>query len=161
VARPPPQKERIYLDRGRRTTQLMRDSLGGTTPMIRNCVLIPALVLAAKLDAQTSHLGTCDSAMTTLAMRQCLSGALDRADSALARYLKEARHQAQNAALLDTTQVVWERYRSFSCRAAGTQYEGGTMLPVVVLTCRLELTRARTHQLWTDYLQPDDSLPEP
>jgi len=33
VARRPPEREEVYLDRGRRTTQLMRDSLGSATTL--------------------------------------------------------------------------------------------------------------------------------
>jgi hypothetical protein len=38
VARRPPEREKVYLDRGRRTTQLMRDSLG-CTPSTMNVAL--------------------------------------------------------------------------------------------------------------------------
>jgi hypothetical protein len=50
VARRPLERERIYLDGGRRTTQLMRDSLGGCTDKMRTLAL---LILASACAAGT------------------------------------------------------------------------------------------------------------
>jgi uncharacterized protein YecT (DUF1311 family) len=127
----------------------------------RILVFLCALMCTTNLAAQTRRGAPCDSAATTLAMRQCLSADLSDAERDLARYLKESLVQAQKPSLLSQAQDAWQRYRDLACQSAGTQYDGGTMQPVVVLSCRLATTRARIHELWADYLQPDDSLPEP
>jgi uncharacterized protein YecT (DUF1311 family) len=49
-----------------------------------------------------------------------------------------------------------------ACRAAGSEYEGGTIKPLVVLNCLTDLARDRVHQLYNHYLRTSDtSLPEP
>ena len=103
----------------------------------------------------------CDTAETTLGLRQCLSTQIESAQLQLKRYSTKARRLALDTALFDSAQVVWQRYRDAACLAAGSQYEGGSLQLVVILACRLAMIRDRTHQLWGDFLQPDDSLPEP
>jgi uncharacterized protein YecT (DUF1311 family) len=125
-------------------------------------LLLPLLLLPSGLAAQDSLAMSCDSAMTTIDMSRCASRALEQAKRDLNRYLQEARRLAASRALLDSAQTAWERYREITCRAAGREYEGGTMKPVVVLNCLLDLTRRRLHELYDNYLRTSDTaLPEP
>ena len=130
--------------------------------MIRSILMPLVLLLPSTLHAQHSGTMPCDSAKTTLDMRRCASQALEEGKRDLDKYLKEARRVASKSALLDSAQAAWERYRDIACRAAGSEYEGGTIKPVVVLNCLLDLTRKRVHELYDDYLGMSDTpLPEP
>ncbi len=129
--------------------------------MIRYYLLVLALLAPPALRGQDSLTAGCDTAVTTLDMRRCVSRDLESAQRDLQRYLQESRRIAANRALLDSAQTAWERYRDLACRAAASEYDGGTMMPLVVLTCRLTITRHRTHDLWDDYLRESEALPEP
>ena len=128
----------------------------------RHCILCFCFLLPTVAYGQDSLAASCDSAVTTFEMRQCTSRKLERAKSELQRYLGEARRLALNGKLLDSAQVAWERFRDVECRASGAQYEGGTMQPLVVLSCLESLTRERIRHLYDDYIRTSDSpLPEP
>ena len=129
--------------------------------MLRSLLLTVWLTAPLTLRAQDSLRAACDTAITTLDMRRCVSRDLDEAERQLQRYLREARRHAADRALLDSAETAWAQYRDVACRAAGSQYQGGTMMPLVVLGCRLALTRNRTHELWDHYLRVDEVLPEP
>ncbi len=105
---------------------------------------------------------SCDSALTTVDMRRCASQALEQAKRDLNRYLQEARRLTAKRALLDSAQTAWERYREITCRAAGDEHQGGTMKPLVVLNCLLDLTRGRLHEVYDHHLRTSHTaLPEP
>jgi len=130
--------------------------------MIRSLLIPLVFLLPCTLQAQDSASLSCGSAKTTLDMQRCASNALEHAKRDLSKYLHEARRVASKSALLDSAQAAWERYREITCRAAGSQYEGGTMKPVVVLNCLLGLTRRRLHEVYDDYLRTSDTpLREP
>ena len=115
-----------------------------------------------ELFGQDSLRATCDTASTTYQMRQCASRDLTAARTELDRYLAEARRVAGKRSMLDSAQSAWERYRDISCRSAASQYEGGTMQPLVEVSCLAERTRARIRELYESYLRAaDTSLPEP
>jgi len=101
--------------------------------MIRRYLVAIALAVPTALEAQDSLRVACDSAMTTIDMRRCASRDLESAQRDLQRYLQEARRVAANRAQLDSSQAAWVRYRDVACRAAASEYEGGTMQPLVVL----------------------------
>jgi|SRR5690348_13099082 len=125
-------------------------------------LLVPLLLLPSGMAAQGSRSMACDSAATTIDMRRCASQTLEQAKHDLSRYLQEARRATAKRALLDSAQTAWEHYREITCRAAGAEYEGGTMKPLVVLNCLLDLTRRRLHEVYDHYLRTSDTtLPEP
>jgi len=130
--------------------------------MIRRYLFVLALAVPSTLGAQDSLRVACDSALTTIDMRRCASRDLESAQRDLQRYLQEARRVAANRAQLDSAQVAWLRYRDLACRAAGSEYEGGTMKPLVVLGCLTDLTHDRVRQLYNGHLRTSDTaLPEP
>ena len=125
-------------------------------------LLLPVLLPASLLAAQGSTTTACRDAKTTVDMERCASRDLEQAKRELDRYLQEARRLATNRALLDSAQAVWEHYRDVACRAAGSEYEGGTMKPLVMLNCLTDLARNRIRELYDHYLRTSQtSLPEP
>ena len=129
---------------------------------MRHILPLFTLLLPSLLAAQDSRATACRDAKTTVEMERCASRDLDQAKRDLDRYLQEARRVATNRALLDSAQALWEHYRDVACRAAGTEYEGGTIKPLVMLNCLTDLARNRVRQLYDHYLRTSDtSLPEP
>jgi uncharacterized protein YecT (DUF1311 family) len=129
---------------------------------MRHIFILFALFLPSLLAAQHSPATGCRDAKTTVDMERCASRDLDQAKRELDRYLQEARRLATNRALLDSAQAVWEHYRDVACRAAGSEYEGGTVKPLVMLNCLTDLARDRMRELYDHYLRTSNTpLPEP
>ena len=130
--------------------------------MLPRHLLVLIVALPSVLPAQDSTRFACDTAVTTIDMRRCASDTLVAVERELQRYLQEARRVTANRAQLDSSQVAWVRYRDLACRAEASEYEGGTMQPLVVLGCRTKVTRERIHQLYDGHLRTSDTkLPEP
>ncbi len=119
-------------------------------------LLFALLPVPACAQDTTAGSAECADAMTTLDMRRCFSTANVRADSAMADTFRAARDRSGVAAALDSAQARWERFRDAQCEAEGARYEGGTLQPVAVLTCRLGLTRARVRYLENLFGRPED-----
>ena len=122
-------------------------------PVIAVGLLLVSSGIATAQDTTVAAVD-CADAMTTLELRQCLSAANVRADSAMAVALQGAVDRG-NASALDSAQALWVQFRDAQCHAEGSAYEGGTLQPVEALACRLNLTRSRTA-----YLEKLFRLPE-
>lgn len=84
------------------------------------------------------------------------------------RYLDAALndHEADTAlvASIQQAQESWEGYRQAHCDAVYTQWRDGTIRGVMSLSCKKQLTQARTHTLWESFLvtmEGGSLLPEP
>src|SRR5687767_1193699 len=73
---------------------------------------------------------------TTAELRMCAAQKLGALEAELQRYLDAARRVARPPAGLDASQAAWMGYRDHACRAAASQYDGGSLQPVVALDCR-------------------------
>jgi uncharacterized protein YecT (DUF1311 family) len=96
---------------------------------------------------------------TTAGMRRCLSEELGRLELQLEATLLKSREAATEAAILDQAQSAWRRYIEADCRAAADVYRGGTLAPVVELSCRIDHLKARIRHLRDDYLERDGGAP--
>ena len=120
----------------------------------------------------------CGEAMTTLQMNAC--GALDlaRAEEQMFLYLDAALERAEAidaetagslpgeaARYLEGSQGAWVAYADQACQAVYEIWKGGTIRGIMWQGCRIELTQARTHTIWTNHLTHMDNsppiLPEP
>lgn len=125
-------------------------------------VLAIALSRPINLRAQVSTATSCDSTTTPSEMRRCAMRELAKARRDLRRYVAEARRLATKPALLDSAQALWERFRDLACRAAGSQYDGASNQPVVVLKCMVNATRKRLREVYDDFLRKSRTvLPAP
>ncbi|MET0247025.1 MAG: lysozyme inhibitor LprI family protein [Sphingomonas sp.] len=88
----------------------------------------------------------CDS---TYEMQHCAAHDLRVADRAMSAAYAAARSRSSASARsrLLTEQRRWLRTRDSGCVAKGRRYDGGSMRPVVVAQCWVEVTRARTRAL--------------
>ena len=109
-----------------------------------------ALVGATLLTpAQAGAQEACEGATTTALMRRCAQAKLEQAELQLDRVLEDYRTslRADRIPLLEESQELWEHHRAGYCRFVSSEFAGGSLRPVVELTCRQEVTDARTAQL--------------
>ena len=119
-------------------------------------ILLAALTVApSAIEAQDRDLvaQACQSP-TTAAVRRCLAQKNGQADTVLAAALEQARARANDSEAFDSAQEKWVEYRDAQCRAVASQYEGGSLQPVLFLTCRLELTNVRLEYVRQLFRQP-------
>ena len=111
----------------------------------------------------------CDKATSTMDINQCAAMELEKAQQQLTDYLDAALQQhgedAELLAAMAQAQQDWERYANSQCQTVYTQWRDGSIRTVAALTCKTQLTKERTLQLWQHFLSPADTtaalLPEP
>lgn len=111
----------------------------------------------------------CDTASTTIEINQCAAIELDAAKTELEKYLKASfEHNSFDSKLVEAMQLAqtdWEAYMSSHCDSIYTQWRDGTIRGVMAISCKIKLTKQRTHELWENFLTYMDStppvLPEP
>ena len=92
-------------------------------------------------------------AITTSDNVQCFDGEFDRQDAALNRTWRATlrRWPASRHAGLVVAQRSWVARRDPFCRHEADQYSGGTIMPVIYVSCRVEVTIRRT--MWLEKLR--------
>lgn len=104
----------------------------------------------------------CDNPQAQQEMNYCAAEEFDKADAELNATYQKARaytrkqdkdladmgpdYQGADAAL-KKAQRAWIDYRDGHCDGMGFQARGGTLEPLLVATCRTELTKNRTKEL--------------
>jgi uncharacterized protein YecT (DUF1311 family) len=73
---------------------------------------------------------------------QAADDALNRAYNQLSSRLDEGRR-----AKLKEAELAWLKYRDGNCEFVSSEYEGGSMRPMVHSFCLADVTRARTAEL--------------
>lgn len=100
----------------------------------------------------------CLDAGGTMDDAKCLNKELDKANTILAEYLTVAQQQIdkQNAGTprIEDAQKAWLKYRNAHCGDVETYWDAGTYRYRAELTCEIEATRFRTHEIWSAYLRP-------
>ncbi len=134
---------------------------------VRTWVLIQALLVSA---VSVSAAPLCGEERTTVDMARCLTAEVAAADKKLANYLATARAR-MDAQLLEekvdlvAAQSAWLQYRDQQCGDVYQLWARGTIRYEKAARCQLDLTRERTHDVWSSYLTYVDStppvLPEP
>jgi uncharacterized protein YecT (DUF1311 family) len=110
----------------------------------------------AMTDAKASEL-LCGNAKNTVEETECLSAELDKANRILTEYMAaaKARIAGQNSGKpqLDAAQDAWRQYRSAECGDVYAYWEAGTYRYRAELECEIQLTRSRTHDIWSAYMR--------
>jgi uncharacterized protein YecT (DUF1311 family) len=124
--------------------------------------------IAAALAADSAH--TCKGS-TTPEVNACAALELKASKARLDKYLQAAfdRYgEDEDAAVrlgIEASQNAFEAYRATECATVYENWKGGTIRGAMELSCEIELTDERTHQVWANWLQYMDSsppiLPEP
>ncbi|MEZ8326115.1 lysozyme inhibitor LprI family protein [Vibrio cyclitrophicus] len=111
----------------------------------------------------------CENAMTTLEINQCASISPESAQLELDQYLEASfKHNAYDEELVNSIKVAqdsWQAYMTAHCDSVYTQWRDGSIRGLMALSCKTELTKKRTHEVWGNFLTYMDStppvLPEP
>jgi uncharacterized protein YecT (DUF1311 family) len=112
----------------------------------------------------------CAKPVTTYEMNVCGSREVQQARSEMQRYFSAAKarmekDEPQAVKSLDDAQSAWQTFSVKHCASVYARWEGGTVRGPASVQCAITLTRARTHQLWREFLTyPDRTpslLPEP
>lgn len=94
---------------------------------------------------------SCDNATSQLALNQCADAELEAADTALnAAYqqiIGRLEDDPDTVQLLRTAQRAWLDFRDRECTFAASAAAQGSIYPLIVATCRADLTQRRTEQL--------------
>lgn len=111
----------------------------------------------------------CSEAYSTVEINQCAATDLEAAQKEMQRYFEASlTHNHSDAELVAAIKVAqndWEKYYRSHCDSVYSMWREGTIRGVMTLSCRTQLTRQRTHELWDNFLTYMDStppvLPEP
>jgi len=118
----------------------------------------------AQLIVQTedarAKLAMCPKAVSTLDINGCYNAELGTLN---ADYLRLVRtlglllrsggdaNAAPKPISFDEAEAAWSNYRDLACKAAGEQYEGGTIRPSIEMGCRITITHHHIDELWAVY----------
>lgn len=134
---------------------------------MRKILVLTLASLALPSVAASSEID-CNDPLNTVEINHCAQREVDAAQAELTKYFQASLDQhADDPTLitaLRTAQHAWEAFASAHCDAIYTQWRGGTIRALMALSCREQLTRARTHKLWQAFLADMDGnadLPEP
>ncbi len=107
-----------------------------------------------------AHASTdCDKAEDQSTMTKCASDALAKVDKQLNENYKKIEKRLtddeETKKLLVSSQRLWMKFRDAECNFATSTTSGGSIHPMMVATCRAQLTTARNKQL-SDYLNCEE-----
>jgi len=125
--------------------------------VIRKALITLTFLLPSAAFSEGTDWGAdCENAMTQRDMNLCAYEAWMRADEDLndiygwAMGVAKGRSEA-TAEALRTAQRAWIPYRDAACEAEGIMFEGGTIQPLILFTCKEHLTRQRTEEMRAVY----------
>ena len=116
-------------------------------------VLLPCLcLLAGSAPAQKKGRATkdpCPGEHTQYEMNACAHREFQAADAALNRIYNQLSSKLDEGrrAKLKEAELAWLKYRDGNCEFVSSEYEGGSMRPMVHSFCLADVTRARTAEL--------------
>lgn len=136
---------------------------------MRKYIVIALLGLSFMVMAEDSGPLDCDNAFSTPELNQCAYIELEAAQAELTQYLQTSfEHNAHDPELVEaikTAQSDWRTYRASHCDSIYTQWRQGTIRGSMAISCKTNLTKQRTHELWANFLtsmdSPESVLPEP
>lgn len=101
----------------------------------------------------------CTKAVSTIEINACAQVVLDDLEMEMQRYLDKAIEHASATgedkdliSEIKKSQSDWELYRKSQCSAVYTRYIGGTIRGGMSLSCKQDLTKDRTYQIWNHFL---------
>lgn len=120
------------------------------------CISLAAMHASAKSTV-------CPDSKTTAEDIECMSSEIEKADKKLTSYMLAAKKRlAQDESVkvdLSAAQNTWVAYRKAQCGDVYTFWLQGSYRHRASAQCMLDLTRQRTHDIWSAYLTYVDSTP--
>ena len=92
---------------------------------------------------------TCNSPQTQTAMNLCSHHEYKATDAALNEAYQNLKAQQSNSGkqALEAAELAWIDYRDLDCTFAASEYEGGSIVPLVIGTCLEDQTKTRLTEL--------------
>ncbi len=117
--------------------------------LIVTVALLLACAGASAQKEQKEQESPCAEAGTQYEMNQCAHKEFTTADAELNKVYAElvAKLDVKRRARLKESEQAWIKYRDANCEYESSQYEGGTMRPMVHSFCLARMTAARTGEL--------------
>lgn len=119
--------------------------------------LVCGLLVSATMAGADPSLECSLSASSQVETRSCLADMEETTQAALSIVYEGARAAAQEldevtersvaVPALEASQTAWERYRDANCDFAGALFGGGSGTGIAIVSCRIELARARITDL--------------
>ncbi|WP_353472842.1 lysozyme inhibitor LprI family protein [Salipiger sp. H15] len=108
-----------------------------------------ALIAAAALFLADAAAAQCSNAQTTVEMRDCAGREYAAADAELNAVYAQLKASASEPVMAQVraAQRAWIPFRDAACTAEAAPYEGGTIQPLVEVSCLTRLTRRRSEDL--------------
>jgi len=99
----------------------------------------------------------CPNVNATPESHKCMEAKIAEAEALLDRYIYAAQTEAAGIGSteppkLANTQTLWLKYRDSQCGDAYLFWLAGSYRYEATLKCELELTRSRTHEIWSTFL---------
>ena len=101
-------------------------------------------------------LGHCGDAGTQDVMNACFALEYQNADAEMNKMYRKMLNKLDKDIQIKVraAQRAWLRYRDLHCDAVGSLYEGGSVQPTEVFSCRTGVTSARTREIKEQYSTP-------
>jgi uncharacterized protein YecT (DUF1311 family) len=138
---------------------------------MRNVLLVVSVGLSILFARSTLAADDCNRA-TESGVNDCLMALSESADQQLQRYEQAATARMEQEHDVDGTlndfkagQAAWATYRKSECDAVFDRWVDGTARIAENEECKISLTRARSHEIWQNWLTSFGGsppiLPEP
>ena len=127
--------------------------------MLKRTLALLSLLLSFPVIAKSD----CASAFTTLEINACLNEELQDKKDIMQQYLAAAKQRYSDetkvVTAIEAGQSAWEANKTSHCDSVYTIWMDGTIRGAMTLSCQINLTEARTHEIWSSYLTYMDSTP--
>jgi len=114
----------------------------------------PCLANAAKVDFDTCYgdqFKLSDQDLNRIYRNALLAFEVDIADAQKRSDLGQLGYDSTAVADLKAAQAAWVKYRDTQCEAAGQQFQGGSIQPIVVNKCMILVTLHRIDEIRAAY----------
>jgi len=107
------------------------------------------LVSASMFAASAMAAEDCKNPVSQMAMNVCAGKDYQREDATLNKRYKElvAKLEKDRRAKLKQVQVTWIKYRDLQCDFDSSNYDGGSLYPLVRSSCLARMTAQRNKEL--------------
>ncbi|WP_266368426.1 lysozyme inhibitor LprI family protein [Tellurirhabdus rosea] len=117
--------------------------------LLLSVALLGSLAAAAQSASPSASRPDCSNPQTQSDMNYCAALSYQKADKDLNAVYKKLTGlmTAGEKAVLVQAQRQWILFRDAHCKLYETRYAGGSMMPMMVATCKEEITRSRIKEL--------------
>jgi len=110
-------------------------------------LLVFSMLIA--ISVQSHAADNCNNLNTQLEMNACAAKEYQSEDAKLNKYYKELIRKvgASEKQKLKATQRAWIKFRDLQCELEASNYEGGSIQPLIRSSCLAQVTKQRNEDL--------------